>query len=266
MTSIQLYQPPKINLQVNFPSSWDELNEKELFFIAKILLEQTEQNANETRALILKYIIFERAKDKVKLPPHWITLVDAEDFVINVYPLLDFIFEKNDRTISPKINGTTCAFENITCGEFEDCELAAFRFAEKPGQTPLAEIAAILFRADKVPYMQYNSRTDGYLTYQAEKKVKHFLKLKPCELYAMFIWYAGSKNKLPLIFPDLYNGGKKGEPDPMVFTNTIHAGAGPKNGSRNQIRCMKLYEFLYDCNQESKKAAELEAEYAKMQK
>lgn len=272
MTSLHLYQPPKINLKVNLPSAWDELLDDELFFISKTLLQQNENNANETRGMILYYLIKERAKKEGKLPGNWISLVNPEDFVRDIYPLADFIFNKNDRTSCPEIHGTKVDFENITCGEFEDSEMASAKFSQSNDPRHLAEIAAILFRPKKLisrkrkPYLQFNSRTDSYLTYKSENKVADFLKLNPDELYAILIWYSGSRNQLPFIFPDLYAGGKSGEPDPMVFTNTIHAGAGPKNGSRNQIRCMKLYEFLYDCNQEAKKAAEMEAEYEKMSK
>ena len=45
-------------------------------------------------------------------------------------------------------------------------------------------------------------------------------------------------------------------PDIMAFTNCIHAGAGPKNGTRQQIRLLKLSEFMYDMEQEAKKIIE----------
>lgn len=248
------------------PSAWNDLADQEMFFIAETLLQLNDQNASQTRGAILYYLISERAKSAHKtLPGDWLMWIVPEQFVRDVYPLIDFIFKENDRTICPFIAGYKMEFEDITCGEFEDCEMAAFRFSEDNDLKHLAEIAAILFKPKGEPYIKYNSRTDSYLTYKADKKVKHFEKLKPEILYAMFIWYSGSRNQLRFIFPDLFTGGKS-DPDPMIFTNTIHAGAGPKNGSRSQIRCMKLYEFLYDCNQEAKKAAELEAEYAKMNK
>lgn len=268
-------------MEIQFPNSWNDLTEKELHFIAKTLLDQTQENASQTRALIVRFLLLERTK-KIKLPVNYLNLIDPEEIVLQVFPLLDFIVEKNDRTNTPAPIGKLIChpFDEITCGEFEDCEIAAAKFAEENDVKHLAQIAAILFRPASLfrlppspfgegtgvrEYIRYNSRTDSYLTYKSDRKIKHFLKLPPEELYSIFIWYAGCRSQLQFYFPDVYEKGKKnGHPDAMVFTNTIHAGAGPKNGSRNQIRRMKLYEFLYDCNQEAKKAKELAAEYEKM--
>jgi len=258
---------------ISFPNEWNDLAENELRFIAKVILNQTKENAIESRPLIIKFILSERTK-KIKLPVNFFNLLDPEEIVISLFPLLDFIVNKNDRTVSPSplsirkgIGGDAICkpFDEITCGEYEDCEIAAARFAEEKDMKHLAEIAAILFRPKGKEYIRYNARADAYVTYPADKKAPQFLKLPPEQLYSIFIWYAGCRSQLSLYFPDVYEKGKKnGVADPMVFTNTIHAGAGPKNGSRNQIRRMKLYEFLYDCNQEAIKAKELAAEYEKM--
>lgn len=268
MVQINLYHPGSVDVMISFPNTWNDLSEKELHFISNVLLNQTEKNANESRPFITKFILDERTK-KIKLPVNFFNLLDPEEIVRSLFPLLDFIMDSNDRTNTPAAMGKFICrpFDEITCGEFEDCEMAAARFAEKNEAKPLAEIAAILFRPKGEEYIRYNSRTDSYLTYAVDKKVNHFIKLPAAQLYSIFIWYAGGRSQLQLYFPDVYEKGKKnGTPDPMVFTNTIHAGAGPKNGSRNQIRRMKLYEFLYDCNQEAIKAKELEAEYAKHNK
>lgn len=210
------------------------------------------------------------------------SLIDHEQAVLDGYPLLDFIFTENDLSNVPsplKLGGrlalslsnvskaayNTQPFDQITCGEYEDCEIIANRFFEDPSGELLANLAAILFRPLKnnnlVPYMQYNHRSATYYHYQAEKKAYKFLKLAPEQLYSIFIWYAGSRSQLPKIFPDVYEGGSTGEPDMLAFTNCIHAGAGVKNGTREKIRTMKLYEFMYDMNQEARKAKELKAEY-----
>lgn len=282
MVTINLYHPdrkicPAEPVEVSFPNEWNDLTENELRFIAKVILNQTKENAIESRPLIIKFILSERTK-KIKLPVNFFNLLDPEEIVISLFPLLDFIVNKNDRTVSPSplsirkgIGGDAICkpFDEITCGEFEDCEIAAAKFADEKDYKHLAQIAAILFRRSffgwRREYIRYSWWRDRYITYNSEKRIKHFLTLPPEQLYSIFIWYAGCRSQLSLYFPDVYEKGKKnGVPDPMVFTNTIHAGAGPKNGSRNQIRRMKLYEFLYDCNQEAIKAKELAAEYEKM--
>lgn len=274
MVSINLYQPKKLDITLNFPSAWNDLLPKEVIFIAKALLEQTEKNANATRPRLLRYLTESAAqKEKKKLPQDWYLSIDAEQAVTDVFPILDFIFNKNDRTecLAPfeigKEKYFPVPFKEITCGEYEDCEVFANTFSNAPSPESLASLAAILFRpkkgADIEPYMQYNYRTDSYLEYKAEKKQKLFLKQHPEELYAVFIWYAGCRNQLPEMFPTVYDG-PKGEPDMLAFTNCIHSGAGPKNGTREKIRCMKLYEFMYDMEREAIHAKEMEAEIEKM--
>lgn len=279
MVPINLYQAGKLNLTLDFPTSWNELLPAEVLNICKSLLLQKEENTGATRANILKHLIESRtAKSKKKLPPAWMTIVDAEQAVINGYPLLDFIFTENELTTEPSFIKLTyrlisysffpVSFAHITCGEYEDCEMKAFEFQQNPSGELLASIAAILFRPkDKeglVPYMKFNQRTNSYYSYKWEKKVNHFLKLKPEQLYAIYVWYCGSRNQLPKMFEDVYEGGESGEPDMLAFTNCIHSGAGPKNGSREKIRTMKLNEFMYDMNQEAIKAKQLQEEYDKI--
>ena len=175
-------------------------------------------------------------------------------------------------------------FSEITNAEYEDAEVVANKFAIKPSGELLAELAAVLLRPGRdailslskgglndypleapEPYMQFNSRTNSYYTYQANQKIKYFKKLPAEELYSIFMWYAGNRAQLPLMFPTVYEGGTKEEkPDLAAFTKCIHMGAGPKNGTRQQIRMMRLYEFMFDMEQEAIHAKEMEAEYEKM--
>jgi hypothetical protein len=279
VVNINLHQPGSLNLTLEFPSSWNELFPEEVNFICKSLLQQTEENANATRALILKFIIDLRTKaSRKKLPAQWMNQVDAEQAVMQGYPLLDFIFNKNELTNLPKpimlifylVKLHCQPFREITCGEFEDCEILANRFHEEASAELLANLSAILFRpkkADKlIPYIIYNYKTATYITYKAERKIKSFLKLRPWQLYAAFVYYAGCRNQLRDLFPDVYEGGDSSQPDMMAFTNCIHAAAGPKNGNRNEIRCTKLYEFMYEANQEAIKAKELKEEYDRLNK
>jgi hypothetical protein len=206
------------------------------------------------------------------------TVVDAEDMVINGYPLLDFIFNENELTNVPapikltyRLSSQTLypvTFDQLTCGEFEDCEIKSFEFQQSPSGELLAGIAAILFRPkikDEIePYMKFHQRTNSYYTYKAEKKASRLQKLKPEGLYSIYVWYVGCRNQLPKMFPDVYAGGDSAEPDMMAFTACIHSGAGVKNGSREKIRTTKLYEFMYEMNQEAIKAKQLEEEYARI--
>lgn len=276
MVTINLYTPPIFDVEVEFPSSWNELLPEEIPFISKQLLLQSDGSV--VRGLILKYLIDSRcALAKKELPQDWFLKIDAEQFVIDVYPLADFIFTDNNLTNNPQpveVNGIILhpqLFENITCAEFEDCEVLAMRFAESPGEELLANLSAILFRIKTIdgiePYMKLNTRTGTYITYAADKKIPQFLKLSPELLYTHFIWYSGCRAQLPMMFPSVYDAGQSGQTDQldlMAFTKCIHSGAGQKNGSREKIRTMKLYEFMFEMELEAQHAAEQEAQYEAM--
>ena len=293
MITINLYQSQKIDLQVDFPSSWNDLSQTEIKFIAKCLL--TESDPATVRALVLKHILENRTansksknpKSEIKnaLPLEWFLHLDAEQVVLDVFPLLDFIFQKNDLTNTPeplKLKNLVFypqIFENITCAEYEDCEVIANQFSEKASRELLTQLAAILFRpaainlnplnhskqstinSEPEPYLQFNPRTQTFYTYQYKQKLKYFKSVPHEDLYAIFIWYAGCRAELPLMYPTVYEGGSSGDgPDLAAFTKCIHSGAGPKNGTRQQVRGTKLYEFMFDMEQEAIHAKEMEAE------
>ncbi|HVX00701.1 MAG TPA: hypothetical protein VHA52_09755, partial [Candidatus Babeliaceae bacterium] len=246
-----------------------------IIFISKTLILQNEANFKQTRPRLLKYIVESRAKAAgKKLPKTWMTVVDKEQMVIDGYPLLDFVFKENDLTKIPEpvvLRGKTfypVTFDNITCGEFEDAEIISNNFFKEPSDKLLASLTSILFRPKKkgiiMPYMTFNFRASSFKVYDHSKVQRRFLKLTPGHLYSIYIWYLGCRKQLTEIFPSVYSGGVEAPSDPLAFTNCIHAGAGPKNGNRSQIRAMKLYEFMYDMEQEAIKAIELKQEYERL--
>ena len=96
------------------------------------------------------------------------------------------------------------------------------------------------------------------MTYNAERLYPYFLKLSPFVLHSIYTWYTGCRNQIPKYFPVPFEGNTTGgEPDPAAFTKCIHAGAGPKNGSRDQIRVTGIKEFFFDMNLEAQKAKDL---------
>lgn len=243
-------------------------------------------NASTAKAAILYFIIQTRAKlQKVKLPAGWMKMMDAEQVVIDGYQLIDFIYTENSLTkapekriklpglISPAVYAPLDGFQNITCGEFEDAEIPFYEFLDTPGVEPLVALASILWRPKKLlssERVNYVFEKKGDIkTYDSKKLHRSFSRLHPWQLYAIFTWYHGCRNQLPLLFPTVHSNhgaSNNDEPDIMAFTKCIHSGAGPKNGSRNDIRRSKLFEFMYDMEQEAIKAEELKQEYEKMRK
>lgn len=288
MVTINLHQPGKINCTIPFPSQWNELFPTEVMEICRQQLKPG-NTKDVAKAKILKFIISLRTKlSKKKLPAQWMNVIDAEQAVMHGYPLLDFVYEENNLTqpaekkiilpglFSSAVYAPGDGFENLTCGEYEDAIIEYNNFIKEPEGTPLANIAAILWRPmsslplfgrgrrrERLPYSQLTTHNSQLITYDSQKRVKHFLALQPHRLYAIFVWFTGCMGQMPLMFPTIYqkNADSSEEADLMAFTKCIHAGAGPKNGTRQQIRMMKLFEFMFDMEQEAIKAEELQKQY-----
>ena len=126
----------------------------------------------------------------------------------------------------------------------------------------LAKLAAILYRPKNVPYLKIKDHTTS--TYAYEKRVPNFMRLPKQQLLAIWLWFTGCRNMMTLYFPYVFggaDGGKKNSKvDTMAFTKCIHAGAGPKNGTRQQVRLLNIKEFFFDMNEEARAVAEMKRE------
>lgn len=273
MNSINLFIPSIFDVSIDFPSTWNEMTTPEMELLA------TAQLADEKNQFIGKVAIFTgimnmRAKAQdVQLPKNWHLKLNFDDAATQGLDCLSFMFEKNDRTINPypvlrlatanhqlqtsnqkQLIGPANDFDSITCAEMEQADIAMLQFTQDDNFEHLAQIASILWRPRNAPYNAEAS----------EAMLPHFKKLSPVTLFVMYTWYAGCRNQLPRYFPDVYGGtGSKGPPDYMAFTKCIHAGAGPKNGKRDEIRVMLAKEFLFDAQLEAEQAKKLKAEYDK---
>lgn len=265
VVEINLYQPGRVNDTIQFPSQWNEFNLQEIHIIAKTILSNFATAPQANASLFLNLLRMRSSKKFKGIEKH----LDGEDIVINGYPAISFIYKENNLTRQPypKIKlpglsfrnyyGPADDFNSLTCGEFEDAEFFFNRFKIDQTAEHLAHLAAILYRPKNIfsnkikKYHRLIKNTDSYETYDAEKIYLKFKKLKPWVLYSIFLWYAGCREQLPKIFPNCFGASKQEteetrDPDFLIFTKCIHAGAGPKNGTRNQIRCTLLKEFFLE--------------------
>jgi hypothetical protein len=283
MVQINLYKPGKINCNINFPSEWNELLPEELLIICKKQLSEF-KNVYDQIAAIFNDIFLLRCKPfKKQLPQNFHLQIDEEDAATNALPLINFLYKQNRLTkqLFPVIkiplpfhyrifkfsncliaHGPESDFNNLTCGEFEDAEIFFQQFIQNPAQEPLAHLAAILWRpraslfTGRKPYMKFSTKENQCKVYDHEKYYDSFLKLPQYRLYALFVWYAGCRSMLPLIFPTLYKKSNAQvsdttEPDLLSFTKCIHSAAGAKNGSREDIRRTLLKEFFMELELEA---------------
>ena len=278
MVSINLYQSNKVNCTIDFPSEWNELLPHELLSVCQRQLSQFKDVHEQIVAVFNDLFISRSKKYNKSLPKDFYSMLDPEDTAMNALPLVDFLYRQNRLTtqlfpviklpgiLDKKMYGPESDFDNLTCGEFEDAEIFFHNFIAKPSPDSLAHLAAILWRPQHAQYISFNSKTQKWLTYNHEKVYDDFLKLKQHQLYALFVWYAGCRSILPLIFPTVYKKNpdekKSDEPDLLAFTKCIHGAAGPKNGSRTEIRRTLLKEFYMELEIEAQNNEKLIEEYA----
>ncbi len=269
MIDIELYQPGTGKQKISFPQDWNELTTAEVEAVAKNILDDSIKDNNHGKAALFTDILKLRSGR-----PNIGEKLDPEDAASNGLPLLAFIFNSNNLTKQPypllkvpnrmvpckplKMQGPENDFDSLTCGEFEDCEIFYNQFKQETDPIYLIHLAAALYRPDGVPYISYHAENDTCVKYDAERLYPFFKRLKPWVLYSIFLWYSGCREQLPGYFPTCFGGGGSAstEPDFMIFTNCIHAGAGPKNGQRDQIRRTLLKEFFYDVHLDNEKQQE----------
>ncbi len=258
VNEINLYQTGIIDATIPFPADWNDFTLEELHMVAQNILTYFD-TAHQAQAGLFLKLLTHRCN---KVAPNIMKELDAEDAVINGMPAIDFIYKENNLTKQPYpiLSLTTSAapmygpeddFNNLTCGEFEDCEIFFNQFVVDTDPELLTKLASVLYRPKNVKYLAFNPQTHGFDRYDAETMAPRFKKLSAWELYTIFLWYAGCRAQLPKIFPNCFGAAKAPgeetrEPDYLIFTKCIHAAAGAKNGSRSEIRCMLLKELFFD--------------------
>lgn len=228
MIDITLYHPTKYNITVPFPTEWNELRTSELIHIAQAFFLNT-----RTEADVFISILQSRIEQSIGLKEakRIIALLNIDDLATEYNLLSKFYREFNQLTALPfkQYDGYIPEpnFDSLTVGEYEEADQQLHQFLQEKNNTYAIELARIVFRTEKNP-------------------------LKEHEALVVALWFIGCKNQLLHIFPLLFNSSGESDEtpspyDPMALTRLIHAGAGPKNGTRPQIRATLLKEFLYEC-------------------
>lgn len=240
MTTLELHQPNKINLKVNFPSKWEELSMDELKIVARSFFYNTIEPSELFIALLSHRLSTQHPKINV---PRTITMLNIDDVAMEYSALISFLKQKINLLDFPQpIQGFTMpspGFEEITVGEFERADLH-FNLWLQNNATQLPEFFKAFLNTEKLASID--------------------------EILVSALVFIGCKNQLSILFPVLFPTQETPEPDeedddfeeeptptkykpydPRALVNLIHEKAGPINGTRNEIRATKLVEFLYEC-------------------
>jgi hypothetical protein len=234
MLTAKLYQPNEVDLNVELPETWDELQKPELVVIGAGYF------GREASMVSVMMAILENRIDKEN--HHIIPLISVEDLATEYSALTGFISERIDRTQNieiPFLIAPLADFEDITVGEFEESDIALSLYINEGNPEHLVDFFKAYYRMDKS--LQDHLPDVGTMR-------------------AAALCFIGCKTNLHRTFPLVFGSGEASStnsPDYMALTKLIHHGAGPKNGTREDIRRMPLKEFLYDCQLEAEKAPDV---------
>lgn len=284
MNTVELFQPSGVNASISIPAEWNEVDQEELLHIAENMLWPYVKPEYFFSAVFF-FLLQHRAKlQGIQLPASFANMLNAEDIAMHQGEALEWIRKDNTLTdqiiksihvggSSPTLYGPAGQFNDLSCGEFEDCEVFSHLYNQEKKDDHLLMITAILYRPgygnwrlsyiftswDKVPQelRHLYKEEDDMVIYNAEAAKALFQGVPAQYLLATYLWYTSCRAQLAHVFPHVFGGGGKGEPDIAAFTKCIHAGAGPKNGTRDKIRRSLLKAFLMDMEQDAIYAEEL---------
>lgn len=266
MIEIELFGSD-VSEQILIPGDWNEFDLPELEQMASAI----GKHGNKI-ALVIGIVAYRAAKDKAKLPDGWQARLWAEDVATGLLSVADHWFGKNTLTRNPipsivlrpgqKIIGPGDDFNDMTCGEFESCEVSFLLYAQNKELKHLADLAHTLWR----PELDHKKR----VSYDPDQGASFFTEKDAVNLQVIWLWYIGCRMSLASLFPDIFPqaGSSEGEEekeasaesevDLTAFTRLIHSGAGERNGSRKEIRAMLLKEFLFDVQLQMELQREME--------
>lgn len=258
MSTVTLHLPGRFEHTVTFPQNWNDLTTAELLAINWRMIQPLPPDMEITRASNMLLDLLRSRFKKHGLPRHTYEMISIQDFASAQADLLRFIFDSTTLTrqpfaqlhrriplLRPAAIGPADAFGDLFVGEYEDADIFANLFAQTKEAKFLQLLAATLYRPVRQWLPEYN----------AEKQLRHFQKIPLHKLMVVYAWFKGCQSQLPGLFPHMMEKPGKASnkaPDLTIFTQCIHAAAGPKNGLRSQVRALKLMEFLFEMNLEAK--------------
>lgn len=268
MINVRLYKPNEIDVEFTFPENWNNCTVPQLEAIAECILLQKisrHQLLKNLFRLCLKQQYPKYAMGKIE---NILALIDIEDLAMHYMQLTNFMFDSIELTTQPypvllDLHGPKSAFENLTCGEYEDAEALFVQINDQLKAHSLARRSALFALENSKLLSQFMQilwrplKTNERVPYALH--VPGYAEIVGTDIQRMvcLLWYMGCKAQLPFMFPMVFNQNADGDgkPDAMATTKLIHHGAGPKNGTRADIRKMLLFEFLFDLQLEAEKTA-----------
>jgi hypothetical protein len=263
-----------MSLQINvngkkhlIPNAWNELSALQLkAFINLILVRfdqvfeiegksifvRNEQKWNITRLSLLYYLL--------DLPKKVFRQLDEYqlDDLINGFNLLKFLFEECKLTKNhvpficsyfQKLYSPGDDFSKIEGEEFSYADSQFIRYKQTKNVAFLDRLIAILYRKKDKNYNPEDSGSsddlrESFNPKSIESRIKIVRKIPLHKKLAILLWYEGSRNLLPVRYPNIFTDEKQSDANNFGWVGVLLASSGGKFGSYNETKRTRLLLLL----------------------
>jgi hypothetical protein len=243
----------------NVAAEYNELTGKQLIALSEITGNDLPEDAAKLKALkvLLGFSLY-----RFSLIP-----MDAKAAMIEH---ITWVFEKNTLTtqlitsykylFGKKLYGPADAFDNLTMGEWNACEIYYDLLVQHEDEGALTNLVAVLYRRAKE---NYNTKLDSdgdirvefnpnEISYHAKTVKRWPLNVK----LAILFWYDGCREHLKSLY-DLFGSGGDGTEEPGMF-ELIRGLCGDRYGSFKEVEKINVHLVMRELELMKKEAAEIE--------
>jgi len=221
--------------------SYDELTPKQVYQIAQVLVGQWSEKEAKIRLLFIL----------LKHHPYckWLILhrINPDDLHTHLFALTEFITSANSPLTQnplPKIRvgfqfrfwkkiiwyGASDRLKNISFEEFCQADSFFMAYAKTQDPTFLHQLIAVLYRPEVENYNPEHpdfkgDRREKFNSFTVDSRIRLASQLPQAKQFAIFLFYAGSRQALMVEFPDLFEEGS-GKADPAIWAKILRRVAG----------------------------------------
>lgn len=243
MNTLELYIG-KVKYNLTAPSSWNELNEKQLLDWAAICLKKMSLNNCGRMALLAMY--------DIPVRPFFL-IPDSQ--LIQLLPTIKFLFGANKLTkwVIPviehkgvKYHGPEQLLQNVSVGEWAKLELYYQVYTKQAKKEALEMLIATLYREARKGVLDKDIRVDLHELDARERALK-LKDIAPKLQHAILLNYEGCRGLIQEAYLSKLQGdGDKGRKAVEIFDyrKVILSVAGGKFGTMAETENANLHDFM----------------------
>lgn len=242
-----------MNLKINLPQSWNELNPRQLKKIAGYF----RQNKTGKELQLLIYLALIDAK-WYQFKKWFYALKVLRYMTLSELSLqFSFIFLESNRTkfipVLKLKNQLLYApgnrLHNISAEEFALCEDFFFHYNQTGNVEYIRYIVAVLYRE------KHANHKVEFIKWELDERYQQLAKLSKQTLYAIALCYKGSTLEIQPMYPHVFKKPTKASehttaanPQPPGLSKIIHNMAGGKFGNLWHTKRTNVHDFLNELN------------------